>query len=101
MVSFALKELEEPLLQCGLYPAVSVVCYGIVPSRYNFYGILKKYNPDTYTFFILVGEIGFTLHEIFEVSGLSMGDLSYKEYIPSTKELYLLKRKTPQVYETY
>jgi len=30
-----------------------------------------------------------------------MGDLPYKEYIPSTEELHLLKRDDPQVYKTY
>jgi len=37
-------------------------------------------------FFTPVGEIGFALHEMFEVSGLTMEDLPYKEYIPSTEE---------------
>jgi len=43
----------------------------------------------------------FGLHEMFEVSGLSMGDLPYEEYFPSTEELHLLKRDAPQMYETY
>ena len=38
---------------------------------------------------------------MFEVSGLSMGDLPYEEYIPSTEELHLLKRDAPRVYEIY
>jgi len=101
MVCFALEELEKPLLQCGLYPAIRDVCYGITPSDYNFFGILNKYNPDTCTFFTPVGEMGFALHEMFEVSGLSMGDCPYEEYIPSTKKLHLLKRDAPQVHETY
>ena len=100
MVCFVIKELEEPLLQCGLYHAVRAVCYGITPSNYNFFAILKKYNPDTCTFFTPLGEIGFALHEMFEVAGLS-GNLLYEEYIPSTEELYLLKRDAPQVCETY
>ena len=62
--------------------------------------MLEKYNPDTCTFFTPVGEMGFALHEMFEVSGLSMGNLPYEEYIPGTKELHLLK-DAPQVYETY
>jgi len=101
MVSFVLRELEEPLLQCGLYPAVRVVCYGIIPSHYNFFDILEKYNLDTCTFFTPVGEMGFALHEMFEVTGLYMGDLPYEEYIPSTEKLHLLKRDAPQVYENY
>jgi len=101
MVSFLLEKLEEPLLQCGLYPAVRAVCYRIVLSHYNFFEIFEKYNPDTCTFFTLIEEIVFALHEMFEVSGLSMGDLPYEKYIPSTEELHLLKRDASQVYETY
>ena len=101
MVCYVLKELEEPLLQCGLYHAVKAVCYKIAPSHYNFFAILEKYNPDTCTFFTLVGEMGFALHEMFEVSGLSMGNLPYEEYISGTKELHLLKRDAPQEYQTY
>ena len=43
----------------------------------------------------------FALHEMFEVSGLFMGDLPYEKYIPSTEELHLLKKNDPQVYETH
>ena len=84
-----------------MYSAVRATCYGIALSDYNFFGVLEKYNPDTNTFFTPVGEIGFALDEMFEVSGLSTGDRPYEEYIPSTEELYLLKRDAPQVYETY
>ena len=101
MICFILKKLEGPLLQCGLYPAVRATCYGIAPSDYNFFGVLDKYNPDTCTFFTPVREMGFTLHEMFEVSKLSMRDLPYEKYILSTKELHLLKRDAPQMYENY
>ena len=70
MVSFVLRELEEPLIQCGLYPAVRAVCYGIISSRYNFFEILEMYNPKTCTFFTPVGEMGFALHEMFKVSAV-------------------------------
>ena len=89
------------MLQFGLYPAVRVVCYGVAPNHYNFFAILEKYNPDTCTFFTPVGKMKFSLHEMFEVLGLSIGELSYKEHIPSTKEIHLLKKDAPQVYETY
>jgi len=69
MVLFVLRDLEELLLQCRLYPAVRVLCYGIIPSHCKFFGILEKYNPDTCTFFTSVEEMGFVLHEMFEVSG--------------------------------
>jgi len=45
--------------------------------------------------------MGLTLHEMYEVSGLVIGDAPYKEYVPTTEELHLLKREDPQVYETY
>ena len=45
--------------------------------------------------------MGLALHEIYEVSGLVMGDASYKEYVPTSEELHLLKKEDPQVYETY
>ena len=57
--------------------------------------MLEKYNPDTYTLFTPIGEMGFSLHEMFEVSGLPMRDLPYEEYISGTEELHLLKKDTP------
>ena len=45
--------------------------------------------------------MGFALHEIYEVSGLVMGDIPYEEYISSTEELHLLKKDALLVYETY
>jgi len=39
--------------------------------------------------------MGFALHEMFEVLGLSIGDLPYEEYILGTEELHLLKRDAP------
>jgi len=89
------------LVQCELYPAVRAVRYGITPSHYHFFAILEKYNLDTCTFFTPVGEMRFALHEMFEVSGLSMRDLPYEEYIPGTEKLHLLKKDALQVYETY
>ena len=63
--------------------------------------MLEKYNPDTCTFLTPVGEMGFALHEMVEVLGLSMGDLSYENYIPDTEELHLLKKDVLPVYKTY
>ena len=68
--------------------------YGIASSHYNFFAIIEKYNSDTCTLFTSVGEM-FALHETFEVSGLSMGDLPYEQYISSTEELHLMKKDTP------
>jgi len=38
---------------------------------------------------------------MYEVSRLVIGDAPYKEYVPSTEELHLLKKSDPLVYETY
>ena len=45
--------------------------------------------------------MGLALHEMYEVSGLVIGDVPYEEYIPSTEELHLLKKSDPLLYETY
>jgi len=45
--------------------------------------------------------MGFAFHEMYEVSGLVIGDASLEEYIASTEELHLLKKSDPLVYETY
>ena len=45
--------------------------------------------------------MGLALHEMYEVSGLVIGDAPYEEYVSSTKELHLLKKSDPLVYETY
>jgi len=53
------------------------------------------------TFFILVGELGMALHEMWEVSNLPMGSLPYKEYFSCTEELEQLKKKEVAFYEIY
>jgi len=45
--------------------------------------------------------MGLTLHELYEVSGLVIGDALYEKYVPTTDELHLLKKEDPQMYETY
>jgi len=40
----------------------------------------------TCTFFTLVREMGFALHEIYEVFELAMGDISYEEYVLLAKD---------------
>lgn len=59
------------------------------------------YNSEKGTFFTLVGELGLALYEMYEVSTLSMGEVTYEEYIPTTEELSLLKARDEQVYGTY
>lgn len=38
---------------------------------------------------------------MFEVSVLSVGEVPYEEYIPTTEELYILKTKDMHIYESY
>jgi len=52
-------------------------------------------------FFTPVEEIGLAFHEMYEVSGLVIGDALYEEYVSSTEDLHLLKKSDPLVYDTY
>jgi len=45
--------------------------------------------------------MGLALHEMYEVSGMVIGDAPYEEYVMLTEELYLLKKSNSLVYETY
>ena len=76
----------------GLYSAVRAIQYGIQSSHYHFFTMLELYNPDTCTFFKLSRELGFALHEMYEVSGLPMGDILYEEYVPGTESFIFLRR---------
>ena len=58
--------------------------------RAHFYAILERYNLETCTFFTPIGEMVLALHEMYEVSGLVIGDVPYEEYVPSIEELHLL-----------
>jgi len=101
MVSFTLAQFEELLWQAGLYGAVRAIMHDILQSNHHFYVILECYNPETCKFFTPIREMGFALHEMYEVSGLLMGDTSYEKYVTSIEELYLLKKDDPLIYETY
>jgi len=45
--------------------------------------------------------MGLALHEMYEVSGLMIRDVSYEKYVPSMEELHLLQKSDPLVQETY
>jgi len=45
--------------------------------------------------------MGLALHEMYEVSGLEIGDAPCEEYVSSTEELHLLEKSDPLVYEMY
>ena len=63
--------------------------------------MLECYNPEMGTFFIPVGETELTIHKMYEVSRLAMGDISYEEYVPSAEELHMMVESDPLVYATY
>jgi len=62
--------------------------------------MLERHNMETCTFFTPVEKMRFTLHNMFEVSGLAMRDIPYEEYVSSTEELHLVEESTPLVYAT-
>jgi len=65
-----------------LHEAIKAVQYGLPQSTQHFYAVLEHYNPETCTFFTLLGEMGLALQEMYEVSGLMIGDAPYEEYVP-------------------
>ena len=87
MVGFVLAELGDLLLQAGLYEAVRAVQYGLPQSTQHFYAVLEHYNSETCTFFTPMGETRLALHEMYEVSGLVMGDAPNEEIRPNFEEL--------------
>jgi hypothetical protein len=95
MVSFVLNDLRTSLMSSGLYAAVRAMRSGIRQNHFNFFAMLELYNSSTCTFFTPSGELGFTLHEMYEVSGLMMGDRPYEEYTPGTEELHIMKKHDP------
>ena len=97
MVGFVLVELRDLLKQVGLSHSVRAVQYGLLQSSHSFYDVLERYNPLTCTFFTPVREMGLALHELYEASGLVIGDAPYEEYVLTTEELHLVKREDPHV----
>ena len=39
--------------------------------------------------------------EMYEVSGLTIEDIPYEEYVPSAEELHMMEASVPLVYATY
>ena len=101
MTLYVLAYFEEDLERLRLREAVRATCYSIQMSVANLYAIFKLYCPAKGTFFTPVGELGMTLHEMWEVSALPMGYLPYEEYFPCEPELALLEKKEPALFETY
>lgn len=95
MINFVLSEFEATLKDIGLYKAIRNIQYGLLQSAYHLYNVLEMYNFKSGTFFTLVGELGLTLHEMFEVSLLLIEELPYKKIILTIQELRWLKKKYP------
>lgn len=47
------------------------------------------------------GELGLALYEMYDISGLSIREILYEKYVPTGKELHLLKTQYPSIYDTY
>ena len=87
MTSFVLAKYETMLKLYELYDAMQATRLGVDISVPNFFAMLEQYNPHSGTFFTPVGEMGLSLHEMWEVSKLLMGSLPYEEYFPCDREL--------------
>ena len=61
--------------------------------------MLEKYNPDSYTFFTQSEKWGLPCTRGVKSPAYLWGP--YEDYIPGMKELHLMKKDAPQVYETY
>lgn len=69
-------------------------------SPSHLFSLLEMYNFET-DMFTPLSKLGLVLHEMFEVSALSMGEVPYAEYNPTTEELNMLNAKDEHIYETY
>lgn len=52
--------------------------------------LLELYSPATGILFTVDGEIELALHEMWQVSGLLIGDVPYEEYFSDSEELKIL-----------
>lgn len=94
MISFILANFEVILMDIELYGTIRNIQYGLPHSSYHLFNILEMYNPKSGTFFTPIGELGFALHEMFEVSL----ELPYEEIVPTSEELRRMKTQDPQLY---
>lgn len=79
MINFVLSKFEAELKDIRFYGAIRNMQYSLPYSAYHLFNILEIYNPKSGTFFTPIGQLGFALHDMFEVSLLLMGELSYEE----------------------
>lgn len=76
---------EVFLKDIGLYGAIENVQYGFLYSTHHLFSVLEMYNPKSEILFTPVSEFNFPLHEMFEVSYLSMGELPYEKMVPTRR----------------
>ena len=79
---YVLKYFGEDLKILRLYEAVRATSYRTKISILNFYTIFELYCLALGTFFTPVGKLGLALHEMWEVSNLSIGSIPYEECWP-------------------
>lgn len=96
-----LESHGQVLKEISLYQAIQNVQYGLSQSPYHLFCLLEMFNSKTGTFFTSVGGLGLALHEMYKVSALFMGEVSYEEYTSTTEELNMLRVKDEHIYETY
>jgi len=87
-------------MRLGLHETIRATCHGIEISVPNFYAIFELYCPALGTFFTPVDDLRLALHEIWEISNLSMGSMPYDEYFPCTMELQQMVDNS-KMFETY
>ena len=98
---YVLEHFDANLMKVGLHEAVRATCHGIKISVPNFFAIFKLYCLASGTFFTPIGELGLALHEMWGVSNLVMGSMSYEEYFPCMMELEQMEKDNPELFTTY
>lgn len=100
-MGYILDTHEQVLKEIDLYRAIRNIQYGIPQSPYHLFSLLAMLNSKTNMFFTPVGKPEVALHELFEMSTLSMEEILYGRYIPMSKELNMLKTKDIRIYKIY
>ena len=96
-----LEVFKDDLKRLELHKAIRVMCFGMNINIPTFYTFLEMYYSMSGTFFTPVGELGMSLHEMWEVSNLPMGSKPYEEYFPCDEELARLEKNELALYEKY
>lgn len=76
LTKFVLANFQKELKDIRLFVAVRAAQYDIATNPALLFAIMELFNHATGTFFTPDSEIGFTLHEIWQLSGLAIGDIA-------------------------